>query len=120
MSEMTPAQEAAAWHGLATNPTLPIGERLECALKALDWYAARVEAAQGDDPWRLTDWDALPEECFVAACDNTDIDQRAPVWLRGGGMAKACVEHWEGVQRVLGDQASWERDAARFGSGGAA
>lgn len=37
------SMERAAWHGLATNRALPVGERLECALKALDSYEAEVE-----------------------------------------------------------------------------
>lgn len=66
------------------------------------------------DPWRMAEWNALPDECLIDACDNTEIDQRGPVWLRSGGMRKACVEHWEGIFRVLGEQAAWERtDAMR-------
>jgi hypothetical protein len=66
------------------------------------------------DPWRLAEWNNLPDECLIAACDSDDIDQRGPVWLRGGGMRKACVEHWGGIFRVLGEQDTWERtDGAR-------
>jgi hypothetical protein len=61
------------------------------------------------DPWRLDECKALPDQCAIAACDNGDIDQRGPVWLRDGSMLKVCIEHWEGVFRVLGEQASWER-----------
>lgn len=60
------------------------------------------------DPFQLAEWNALAEECFIAGCTSTDIDQRGPVRLRGGGMRKACVEHWEGVFRVLGAEACWE------------
>lgn len=68
------------------------------------------------DGWRLDEWHALPEVCLIAGCDGADIDHRGPVWLRDGSMHKACREHWEGVYRVLGEQASWERtDAYRPG-----
>lgn len=40
---MSPAEEAAAFHGLATNEALPLTERLGCALKALDLYESEVE-----------------------------------------------------------------------------
>lgn len=43
VDEMTPAQEAAAMHGLATNPTVPVADRLACALRALDFYTAERE-----------------------------------------------------------------------------
>lgn len=67
------------------------------------------------DPWRLSEWDALSEECLISTCDNDEIDQRGPVWLRDGSMHKACTEHWEGIFRVLGEQASWEQtDASRM------
>ena len=34
---------AAAMHGLATNPTLPIADRLGCALQALAWYEGHLD-----------------------------------------------------------------------------
>lgn len=69
------------------------------------------------DPWRLAEWNALTEECFIGGCDHADIDHRGPVFLRDGSMHKACTEHWEPIFRVLGEQASWERtDAMRGGS----
>jgi len=37
---MNEAMEAAAWHGIATNPAFPCADRLAFALKALDFYAA--------------------------------------------------------------------------------
>ena len=60
------------------------------------------------DPFRIQEWDALPDVCLIAGCDSDEIDQRGPVWLRDGSMHKACVEHWEGIFRVLGVQATWE------------
>lgn len=65
------------------------------------------------DGFRLAEWNALPDVCFIAGCDNDDIDQRGPVWLRDGSMHKACSEHWEPIFRVLGEQATWEREAMR-------
>jgi len=62
------------------------------------------EPGGGEDEWRLAEWNALPDECLIGPCDNTEIDRRSPVWLRDGSMRKACVEHWEAVHRVLGDQ----------------
>jgi hypothetical protein len=38
--------EAAAFHGLAQNAALPPGERLACAVKALDLYEAAVTRVQ--------------------------------------------------------------------------
>jgi hypothetical protein len=57
----------------------------------------------------MAEWKALPEECLISSCENSEIDQRGPVWLRDGSMHKACVEHWEGIFSVLGEQATWEK-----------
>lgn len=68
------------------------------------------------DPWRMTEWQALPETCLIEACAGDEIDQRGPVFLRDGSIHKACTEHWEGIFRVLGEQATWERqDGSRQG-----
>jgi hypothetical protein len=68
------------------------------------------------DPWRMADWRAAPDGCFISGCDGGDIDQRGPIFLRDGSVQKACVEHWEPIMRVLGEQALWEhRDAMRSG-----
>lgn len=40
MEGMSEAMEAAAFHGIASNPAFPCADRLACALKALDFYAA--------------------------------------------------------------------------------
>jgi hypothetical protein len=58
------------------------------------------------DPWRMDEWHALAEECLIRGCEYDDIDQRGPVFLRDDSMHKACVEHWEAIHRVLGQQAS--------------
>lgn len=42
MDEMTPTQLVAAFHGLATNRAIPLEERLECALKALELQEAEL------------------------------------------------------------------------------
>lgn len=63
------------------------------------------------DPFRIGEWDTLPDVCLIAGCDSDEIDQRGPVWLRDKSMHKACVEHWEGIFRVLGGQATWEKEA---------
>lgn len=66
------------------------------------------------DPWRMDEWHALPDECLIAGCDGEEIDVRGPIFLRDGSIRKACVEHWEAITLVLGEQATWERtDAAR-------
>lgn len=57
------------------------------------------------DPFRIAEWEALPDVCLIAGCEYDEIDRRGPVWLRDGSMHKACTEHWEGVFRVLGRQA---------------
>lgn len=44
--QMSPGQEAAAFHGLATNLAYPPDERLRLALKALDLYEAEVRRLQ--------------------------------------------------------------------------
>lgn len=41
--ELSPSQQAAAFHGLATNRAYPLEERYRLALKALDLYEAEVE-----------------------------------------------------------------------------
>lgn len=44
MTQSESAQwEAAAMHGIATNPAFPLAERLQAALQALAWYEAEVE-----------------------------------------------------------------------------
>lgn len=71
------------------------------------------------DPFRLAEWNALIDVCFIAGCDNLDIDERGPVWVRSPqeptkvSMHKACVEHWEPIMRVLGEQMTWEHGAMR-------
>jgi hypothetical protein len=62
-----------------------------------------------DDPWRLAEWSALPERCLIASCSGDEIDVRGPVFLIDGSMHKACVEHWEAIMRILGEQQTWER-----------
>ena len=70
------------------------------------------------DPWRMAEWNALPDACLIRGCEGGEIDQRGPVALVDGSIHKACTEHWEGVFRVLGEQATWERtDGARTTSG---
>lgn len=68
-----------------------------------------------DDPWRMAEWHALPEQCDIAGCDSTEVDRRGPMFLRDKSMHKLCPEHWEAVFRVLGEQVSWEADAHRTG-----
>ena len=68
------------------------------------------------DAWRLDEWNAHPDVCFISACEASETDPRGPVWLRpDGSMHKACREHWEGVFRVLGEQAG-SNDAYRHGA----
>ena len=45
--DRTPLEEAASWHGLATNRSLALTERLACALKALEIYEAVTTAVAG-------------------------------------------------------------------------
>ena len=72
------------------------------------WFANAIEAgALRSDPWRMDEWSALPDTCFIAACEG-EADQRGPIHLRDGSINKACTEHWEPIMRVLGEQSSWE------------
>lgn len=66
-----------------------------------------------DDPFRIAEWRALEDVCMFVGCENDQIDQRAPVFLRDGSMHKACTEHWAPIMRICGEQATWERDAMR-------
>jgi hypothetical protein len=67
------------------------------------------------DPFRLAEWHALVDVCMFRGCEHAEIDQRGPVVLLNGSMHKACVEHWEPIMRVLGEQAAWEQtDGARW------
>lgn len=69
------------------------------------------------DPFRLAEWDALEDVCFIGGCESSETDQRGPVFLRDGSMHKACPEHWEPIMRVLGEQATWQgQDAMRSGN----
>lgn len=43
MSEMTPSQEAAAFWGIAENRAFPCEQRLQAALKALEYFGAEVD-----------------------------------------------------------------------------
>lgn len=64
--------------------------------------------------WRMDEWVELPQRCLIVACENDEIDERGPIWVwspTGPLMRKACVEHWEGIYRVLGEQVSWAADA---------
>lgn len=79
------------------------------ALDALPPADGAPVPPQGEDAGRQREWHALPEQCYIAGCDSDEIDHRGPVSLRDGSIHKACVEHWEGVFRVLGEQASWGR-----------
>jgi hypothetical protein len=64
----TRSQQAAAWHGLATNRALGPGERLGAALKALDEYETElashrraIEALRDTGAtreWILAEWNA--------------------------------------------------------------
>lgn len=89
-----------------------------CLLTALGIKTVTVRSSpvsdgdrESQDGFRLAEWDALPDVCFIAACENDEIDERGPVWLRDGSMHKACTEHWEPIFRVLGEQATWEAEA---------
>lgn len=64
------------------------------------------------DAWQLAKWRALPDQCLIAGCESDRTDERGPVFLRNGSMHKACPEHWEPIFRVLGEQATWQRDDA--------
>lgn len=44
MQDLTERQQLAAFHGLATNPSLCIEDRLKCALKALKLAESELEA----------------------------------------------------------------------------
>jgi hypothetical protein len=48
LTQLTGVAEAAAFHGLATNRAMPITERLECALRALEIYEAEWERINHD------------------------------------------------------------------------
>jgi len=61
--------------------------------------------------YRLAEWAALPDICGISGCENTEADQRGPVFMRDGSMHKVCTEHWEPIMRVLGEQVSWQPDA---------
>lgn len=68
------------------------------------------------DPWRIDEWLKLPNVCAIAGCDApSGIDQRGPLWLKDGSMHKLCIDHWEAVFRILGEQVTWEDDAHRSG-----
>lgn len=68
-----------------------------------------------DDPWRLAEWHALADVCFIEGCNSeSGICERAPIYLTDGSIWKACTEHWEAIYLVLGEQTLWERtDGAR-------
>jgi hypothetical protein len=53
---MTPNEEAAAMHGIATNPAFPLKDRLQAALQALAWYTREQEydSCSGDGKYHAT------------------------------------------------------------------
>lgn len=80
---MTEHWEAAAMHGIATNPAFPLADRLQAALQALAWYESEFE--------RLTD-PAVggPSEDFRASVErfigeNDDALRRLADQDRGAG-----------------------------------
>ena len=60
------------------------------------------------DPWRLDEWEALEDRCFIAGCDSYEIDFRGPIFLIDKSMHKACVQHWQAIMFVLGEQFTWQ------------
>jgi len=109
---MRPVVEGArAWRSMrADTPTKPKAESA-ALISAVDaWRAAQPDqTAPPADPWHAEEFAALPDVCLISGCDQGEIDERGPVWLRNGTIHKACTEHWEAIFRVLGEQAAWER-----------
>lgn len=66
-----------------------------------------------DDPWRMKEWNALSNICFIEGCESPDVDQRGPIFLRDGSIHKACQDHWEAVISILREQ-SRRTDSARW------
>lgn len=83
----------------AGNEWGPLGVAVAAAhLTSRDALMAHLEAERWQDGVDLA-------ECFVAACDYDDIDPRGPVFVRGDTTPHyACVEHWEAIIRILGQQ----------------
>jgi hypothetical protein len=78
MTEMPIKMQAAAFHGLATNLSLPASERLECALKALDIYEKLVdEQADAEQPVSipLAELEALKERNRLQARELTALNE---------------------------------------------
>ena len=85
-AEPSPRQQVAAWHGLATNPVLPVDERLACALKALEGYEKELaEALVSEQQIKLDSLRArfryLAGELTVGCCDG-DLDPTCQAYTR--------------------------------------
>ncbi len=84
---MTPAQEAAAMHGLAENANLPGYDRLAAALKALEFYTsphrgdqveAWIKTFRDEWPQHHREWhglDKLLDDYRLHADTGTPLDE---------------------------------------------
>ncbi len=50
--------------------------------------------------FNLLAWKALEDICFIQGCENKNIDNRGPIFLKTGSMHKACVPHWSAIMHV--------------------
>lgn len=59
---LSKSQEAAAFHGIATNVAHPVQDRLQAALQSLEWYEAEVELLRNEIQARINadDYDPAP------------------------------------------------------------
>jgi len=78
--ELTPSQKAAALHGWASNRAVPLEERLQAALQALDFYEAEAERLRGECGLMKAQRDDV-RTVLAAARESDDWDPGAMVML---------------------------------------
>lgn len=96
--QMTTSQEAAAFHGLATNQAYPLAERYEIALKALNLYEAEIE--------RLRAWLTEDERRYLAmhARYESDRQQDPRYWLSDPTEREQRRLRWREIADTLHEQ----------------
>lgn len=101
--------------------TLRAADELALLRQLVDRRLVTVD--DDEDVWRIEEWQRLTRfiadpRCFVYGCENTEIDQRGPVFDRDKRMHLACTPHWEGVYGPLGEQAAEHADVVEIRSWG--
>lgn len=122
MEDMTPAQQAAAFHGLATNRSMPAVERLTTALQALHLYEKLLEETTVERDALLAELDGRTDEArerwIAAQLEQTSIrsmEIRAGRFNLDLETAREVTAEWVAVARaMLGDAPNYAETRVDF------